>query len=89
MAVSKRRCPMASHHTVASFVPLSNLSFPRSTFANRGSLKESNAVALDMITELDRGAGILLDQLPEVRSPLHEEMPAQILAIEVQEILAP
>ena len=39
-----------------------------------------------MVTELDRRALIRLDQLPEECSPLHEGMPAQILAIEVQEI---
>jgi hypothetical protein len=39
-----------------------------------------------VITELDRGALIRLDQLPEQRSPLHEWPAAQILAVKVQEI---
>ena len=42
-----------------------------------------------MVTELLEGAYPTLDKLPEECSPLHEGMPAQILAIEVQEILAP
>ena len=49
-------------------------------------LKEPGAVALDMIAELDRAAGIRLDQPPEERPPFHERPSPQILAIEVQEI---
>ena len=39
-----------------------------------------------MLAELDRGAGILLDQLPEERPPFHERLSSQIMAVEVQEI---
>ena len=52
----------------------------------RRGLKEPGAVDLDVIAELDRGAGILLDQLPEERPPFHEKLPPRIVAIEVHEI---
>jgi hypothetical protein len=50
-----------------------------------GGRKEPDAVALEVVTELDRGPGILLDQPPE-EHPFHERLPPQILAIEMQEI---
>jgi len=51
-----------------------------------GGRKEPDAVALEVVTELDRGPGILLDQPPEEHPPFHERLPPQILAIEMQEI---
>jgi hypothetical protein len=49
-------------------------------------LEKLRTIALDMVAELDSGTLVQADQLPEERSPFHEREPAQILAIEVQEI---
>ena len=52
----------------------------------RDGLKEPGAVALKVVTELDWGARVRLDQLPQERSALQERAASQILAVEVQEV---
>jgi hypothetical protein len=51
-----------------------------------GGLKEPGAVALEVVTELDWGAWVTLDQFPQKRPALQERAASQVLTVEVEKV---